>query len=141
VTPERQRELWRKQRAAYRAKHTDRCFRCAKVALPGTRSCAFCLARSIERHKPGVEHDTHHHAAMLMLARDPSARCAASGLTRDQLAAVGEWLEVDRIDSYRGYVRGNCQLLARCLNRSKWREDAPAEWAVEELVQLASGAA
>jgi hypothetical protein len=135
---ERKRAIWRRARAKYRETHPSRCARCASTALRG-RSCAWCLAVFAERRTPGLDHDTRHHAVMFALTANPSARCAASGLSLAQLSTLGERLEVDRIDPHRGYVRGNCQLLARSLNRSKGRTDAPAEWRVDELRALANG--
>lgn len=137
MTPERQREMWRLSRRKYRAKHLHRCHRCASEALPRIRKCAWCLALQTEALKPGLEHDTLHHAEMLLRSRCRDSECAASGLTLEQLLRVGQTLQVDRINPYRGYVRGNCQLLAASLNRAKWRHEAPPEWEVEALVRQA----
>lgn len=133
ATPERQREIWRVARARYRAKNAEtRCSRCARPKERGAL-CGRCSAYLHEYKKPHLRHHTAHHAMMLKRALSPGARCAASGFTRDELAQLGEELTVDRIDSSRGYVRGNCQLLARSLNRAKWWDSVVPDWAIDAL--------
>jgi hypothetical protein len=70
---------------------------------------------------------------MLVRAQRPIARCAASGLTPGDLAIVGQCLCVDRINPWRGYVRGNMQLLASSPNSLKGRSAAVPYWAPDEL--------
>lgn len=138
MTADAQREAWRVARRNYRARHEDRCLRCARQRLRG-RSCARCLAVFAEKKKRGLEHDTQYHAVMISRATDPTARCAASGLTLAELAPLGQHLEVDRIDPTVGYVRGNCQLLAATLNRSKARDYEVPDYAVDALKRQAAG--
>ena len=127
------REAWRRARAAYRARHPERCSRCArKRDLPG-KWCSWCLAEDRERRLPGVSHHRYEHARMLVRSWRAGSRCAASGLTAAELAGVGERLVVDRINPFRGYVRGNVQLLAARLNNLKGRGPAVPSWAVAEL--------
>ena len=55
-----------------------------------------------------------------MRLRDlPESTCATSGLSAFTLWKMGEHLTVDRIDSSLGYVKDNCQLMARALNLAK----------------------
>ena len=122
---------YRKRNAALR------CRRCSRTdLLPGLRSCSRCLALDMERKHPDKRHDTAHHARLLELTRRPLARCEASGLTLEQLASAGYVLQVDRIDPARGYVPGNCQVIACWLNRLKARHRSWPWWAVDELRDL-----
>lgn len=43
----------------------------------------------------------------------------ATGLSCHTLEKLGEKLSIDRIDNTRGYVPGNCAIIAACLNRAK----------------------
>ena len=134
------REAWRRARAAYRARHPERCSRCATLRDLGGKWCSWCLAESRERRLPGVKHHRREHARMLERAQRPTSRCAASGLTPAELALVGQRLEVDRVNPWRGYQRGNMQLLASGLNRLKGRDELP-HWAVGELREEVARAA
>lgn len=134
---------WARYMRDYRKRNSSiRCRRCSSMdLLPGLRSCARCLALDMERKHPDKRHDTAHHARLLELTRRPEAKCEASGLTLEQLAKVGLVLQVDRIDPARGYVPGNCQVIACYLNRMKARFDSWPWWAVGELRDRVAGAA
>ena len=110
------RRRWRKANAG------RLCLRCcSEPPMPGSRRCAWCRAKDAER-KPWLahlRHDTAEHALMVADAHAPGSACEASGLRLEELVPFGLRLEVDRIDSRRGYVRGNMQLLASRLNRAK----------------------
>lgn len=56
---------------------------------------------------------------MLEAANDPRSVCAVLGRSLFALRKVGQKLTVDRIDSTKGYVDGNMQLLASDLNSAK----------------------
>jgi hypothetical protein len=129
------------QQARWRAKlpAQGRCSSCGRPKLNGCRRCSRCLAKDLEKRLPWAEHDVAAHALMLEASHDPEARCAASGLSGGQLTAIGDQLTVDRLDSGRGYVVGNLQLLSRKLNRAKWREARPPQWEVERLLALHRG--
>lgn len=137
------RKGWSDYMREYRARTAGaRCRRCSSPdLLPGLRSCSRCLALDIERKHPDKRHDTMHHARLLELTRRPLARCEASGLTLEQLAKVGYVLQVDRINPARGYVPGNCQVIACWLNRLKARHDSWPWWAPGELREIVRGAA
>lgn len=133
---DRQRARWRQARARYRARHPERCSRCARARdLPG-KWCALCLAETLEKRLPDHAHDTVEHAAMLLRARDPASACELSGATGEQLARINEHLEVDRRNPWLGYVAGNMQLLAGTLNRRKARGLEPPAWAVAWVREL-----
>lgn len=110
--------------------------------MPGASRCAWCRAKDRER-KPWVRHmrhETGEHALVIETAHGEHARCALSGASAGELAAIGERLEVDRIDSRRGYVRGNMQVIAARLNRAKQThgDDLPRH-VVDDLVRIAHG--
>jgi len=98
------------------------CRRCGRIRITPTL-CAWCLAYDLEKRIRDYSHDRAEHAWMLILSHLPESCCAVSGLTRDELARIGDRLTVDRIDNDRGYTRGNMQLLAGSLNREKWMFD------------------
>lgn len=117
-----------------------RCGRCSSSEiLPGRLRCARCKALDAER-KPWVahlRHDTDDHAAFIREAHDDLTRCALSGLTLEELRGAGYSLQVDRIDSRRGYVRGNLQVIACRLNRQKQAfGDRLPEWCARDLVEV-----
>ena len=129
------------QQARWRAKVAEagRCSNCGRPRLAKLKRCAWCLAYDLEKRLPDFEHDRRAHAAMLELSHDDDAWCAVTGLSGAQLAEVGDALTVDRIDSDRGYVVGNMQLLSRRLNRAKWRDLTVPVWAVERALRLWRG--
>jgi len=127
------RERWQRARAAYRARHPERCSRCASLRNLRGKWCSWCLAEDRERRLPGVSHHRREHARMLVRAQRQLARCSASGLTARELASIGQRLDVDRINPWRGYVIGNMQLLASSLNSLKGRSPSVPHWAPDEL--------
>lgn len=64
---------------------------------------------------------------------NPKARCSASGYSVIALRKVGDQLTVDRIDSSKGYVRGNMQLLAASLNSAKGQQPRVPVGAIRAL--------
>lgn len=123
-----------------RVAEQGRCSTCGRARLNGLKRCAFCLAAALERPlRPQYRHERAEHAWMLILSHAPESRCAASGLTAADLAAIGDQLTVDRIDSDRGYVRGNMQLLSRRLNRMKSRDRHVQPWEIKRLLRLHRG--
>lgn len=64
-------------------------------------------------------HDTRFHAKMIEMANKPWTTCCSTGYSLLALRKVGESLSVDRIDSSKGYVPGNIQIMALSLNKGK----------------------
>lgn len=95
--------------------------KCILCRRPSTkrRVCFRCTAIKAEARHPEMAHDTLEHIRMLTARHKKYARCRASGISLLTLEKMGEVLTVDRINPYRGYVRGNMQLLARYLNSAK----------------------
>lgn len=122
----------------YRANHRgSRCARCSRPTVGlDAGTCLSCLAVILERRLPLLAHDPAMHAGYLALARLDDSRCAVSGYSlADLRGCLGHpmALQVDRIDSRRGYVSGNMQLLCSYLNRMKGRAlNVPAD-ALSEL--------
>lgn len=136
-TPEARRR-WRREN---RGRICSRCW--SGPPLAGLSRCAWCRAKDAER-KPWVRrlaHDTGEHALAIEAAHSGGGVCALSGLDAGALHEYGIRLEVDRIDSRRGYVRGNLQVIASRLNRAKQAfGDRLPESVVRDLVSLVSGA-
>lgn len=137
MTIEARREKERAKKARHRAKVKAAgklCVGCVSRPrdLEG-QLCSRCRAETKATRMPEVQHHVPELAIMLRRARRPDARCAITGLTLAQLQLIGQRLEVDRIDSARGYVPGNMQLLAARLNHSKHTYEAPSMWAIESI--------
>lgn len=116
------------------------CRECRRAALSKTK-CAVCLARRRELKLPTLKHDRNAHAKMLILAKHHRSRCARTGLTLHILMRMGHWLEVDRIDSGRGYTTDNMQLLASELNKVKGAIDiipiSAVKWLMSRIDRMA----
>ena len=87
--------------------------------MPDVRSCSRCHAKQRERDLPHLEDDLVEHTMMVEAAHHPESRCAVLGRSLLNLRKAGQKLSVDRIDSAKGYVPGNMQLLALDLNVAK----------------------
>jgi hypothetical protein len=73
--------------------------------------------------------------AMLAKTKDPTSRCAITGLSQKDLRKLGDTLSIDRIDSTQGYVEGNMQLMSMYLNNAKGiRPDVPKR-AIKRLLR------
>jgi len=97
------------------------------------RVCFRCTAKKAEQRHPDMAHDTHEHVRMLQGRHKKNARCQASGISLLTLEKMGEVLTVDRINPFKGYVRGNMQLLARYLNSAKGVQRKVPKAAVKRL--------
>ncbi len=80
-----------------------------------------------------MEHDIAEHVRMLKARHRKNSRCQASGISQLTLEKMGETLTVDRINPYKGYARGNMQLLARYLNTAKGVQHKVPRAAVKRL--------
>jgi hypothetical protein len=89
------------------------------MAVAPTRHCGRCLAARREAKLPHLKHDLKHHAMMMVMAKQPTSRCAVMGKSLLTLTKIGETLTVDRIDSSRGYMPDNVRLLSSSLNSAK----------------------
>ena len=69
---------------------------------------------------------------------NPATVCCISGLSQHTLAKLNDGLTVDRIDPNVGYLKGNCQLMARSLNLAKGRSLAVPAHALQWLMRRAS---
>ncbi|OBV11373.1 hypothetical protein [Erythrobacter dokdonensis] len=59
-----------------------------------------------------------------LLRNNPDRRCALTGMTMQRYGSGGEFaVSPDRIDSKKGYVRGNIQLV--CWFANRWKRDTP----------------
>ncbi len=83
---------------------------------------------------PHLTHDTKEHARMVALSHAETSQCAITGRSLLALRKIGRRLEVDRIDSTRGYVEGNMQLLADDLNSAKGARDEVPQRAINWLL-------
>ena len=99
-----------------------RCWWCGRK-VANIVYCTRCRALKAEAKHPKLVHDTLEHMRYIRAKDNPRSRCAASGYSLIALRKIGEKLTVDRIDSTKGYVRGNMQLLAASLNSAKGRLD------------------
>ena len=81
--------------------------------------CAECRAIKRVRQVPEQDHSVSFLAIMLSASHSPESCCSATGRSLHALRKVGERLSVDRINPERGYVPGNVQLIAMCLNEEK----------------------
>jgi hypothetical protein len=68
----------------------------------------------------------------------PEMQCEITGLSKHLLKKIGERLSVDRISSFKGYVPGNCQIIAESLNKAKGRADHVPQSAINRLLRRAS---
>lgn len=64
--------------------------------------------------------------------------CEITGLSKHQLRKMGEQLSVDRINSFLGYVPGNCQIIAESLNQAKGRASNVPQSAINRLLRRAA---
>lgn len=81
--------------------------------------CAGCRAHKAAKRKSSLEHDIPYLARMFEACYDARSCCSATGRSLLALRKVGEVLSVDCINSRRGYVPGNVQLIALSLNTEK----------------------
>ena len=95
--------------------------------------CTRCRALKAEQKHPFLIHDTESHMRYIRAKDNPKARCSASGYSVIALRKVGDQLTVDRIDSSKGYVRGNMQLLAASLNSAKGQQPRVPVGAIRAL--------
>jgi hypothetical protein len=80
-------------------------------------------------------HHTVEHMRFIRGKDNPKARCCVSGYSLLALRKIGEFLTVDRIDSSKGYVHGNMQLMAGSLNSSKGQARRVPQSAVNGLIR------
>jgi hypothetical protein len=71
-------------------------------------------------HKNGFEHDLDVGYVQELLTKQ-NYRCALSGLELDHVCGDGKLrlASVDRIDSTKGYIKGNVQIVLLALNKAK----------------------
>lgn len=101
----------------------------------GKKACVRCYAIKRERDLPTLQHDLDYHVEMLLARHDPRSVCVQTGLSAHTLQKCGYSLSVDRIDSTRGYVRGNCQLMAKPLNTAKGPRDTVPQSAINRVMR------
>lgn len=97
-----------------------------------------CRAQTREQQLPNLVHDTSYHASLLEQRHDQKARCVVTGLSLHALCKIGEKLSVDRIDPTIGYIPGNCQLMANCLNNAKGLDSRVPQYAINRLLRRMS---
>lgn len=68
----------------------------------------------------------------------PDSVCSATGLSLHTLKKLGVRLSVDRIDNSRGYVKGNCVLLAEPLNQAKGQGTYIPQASIDRLLYRAA---
>jgi hypothetical protein len=69
------------------------------------------------------------------MTRRPSTRCAVTGISLKTLRKIGDSLSIDRIDSNRGYVEGNMQIIALSLNIAKKKAGRVPPYAIKRLMR------
>ena len=121
------------KKAQRQSKH--HCSRCCRKIRPSRdgRRCSRCSAIRRESKLPWYTHDTAEHSRYIRARYNPRSRCQASGLSLIALKKLGCILTVDRIDSRKGYVRGNMQLMADRLNSAKSSNRRVPQSAVRRL--------
>lgn len=134
---ERRRKAWREYKQRRRAQCArGTCLTCfQRPALSGTTRCEWCLAASSEWALPKLCHSRAAHAQMLLLSRRVDSVCACTGRSLFALRKIGQTLEVDRIDSTKGYVEGNMQLLTAYLNQAKGTAKNVPRWAINSILR------
>lgn len=111
------------------------CYRCgARETLPLTKHCARCSSYFRERTLPHLEHNLEKHAELMTASWNPLTRCIITGRSLVALRKVGQRLTVDRIDSRKGYVEGNMQLMAGDLNSAKGVSERVPHSAIHRLL-------
>lgn len=68
--------------------------------------------------------------------RKAATVCEISGLSLKTLRKIGDKLSIDRIDSNRGYVKGNMQIIALSLNVAKKRAGHVPRSAINRLLRM-----
>lgn len=97
--------------------------------------CAGCRAHKAVKRKSNLEHDVPYLARMFEACYDARSCCSATGRSLLALRKVGEVLSVDCINSRRGYVPGNVQLIALSLNTAKQHERRVPQHALNALLR------
>ena len=75
---------------------------------------------------------------MMGMRHIPEMQCEITGLSKHQLRKMGERLSVDRINPFKGYVPGNCQVIAESLNIAKGRAKHVPQSAINRLLRRAA---
>jgi len=128
LCPHHKRLRRESQRRARERRPRNICSRCgARPSLFATTRCGRCASYNRERALPHLQHDVLSHTRMVERCFEPTAQCSITGRSLIALRKIGRRLSVDRIDSTRGYVEGNMQLMADDLNSAKGnRMEVPA---------------
>lgn len=126
-------QVHRRSKAKSRKKRI-RCWWCGRLTGQIVY-CTRCRALKAERKHPDLVHHTEEHMRYIRAKDNPKARCRISGYSVLALRKVGEMLTVDRIDSTKGYIRGNMQLMAASLNSAKGQSRTVPGAAIQRLIR------
>ena len=105
----------------------------------GLKHCSICRARKIVKREHQQEHDIWFLAKMVEACHNPASCCSATGRSLLALRKIGDKLSVDRINSCRGYVPGNVQLLSMVINNDKKESRRPPQQSINNVLRRLEG--